>query len=589
MYIDVDTAVTVPVNVAALVDDTDFKTRETSVAYNATGMDLVWNFITTAGVITQTAVTPTTGGDYDWSEIGDAMYKIEIPASGGASINNNAEGAGWFSGIITGILSFRGPTMIFRAAGLNSLLINNAFSTTRGLTGTAVPAVAADAAGGLPISDAGGLNLDTLLGTLTSLAAETRDANILDQFKRTIAIVETQRGSHSHQPIGNIYFVDPTNGDTHANGNRGGITDPYKGIQDCHDNAVTDSNHDTIILLSGAAAGATTLTETVSITKRYLFIRGPGRDFIVIRTGDGDTVTITADGVELSGMQIKNASGAASGNAVAVSGADFAKVQHCWLPDSADDAIDIDVGSNYVITNNVITGCARGIHVNSGAGSAAHGQIADNTIYTTTSHGIHLAGVDASFAEVHHNRIWDIGNDGVFINSACTDCMVVHNEIGNCTNEDIDDDGTDTVVSNNDEWAKHSIATESRLAELDAANIPADVDTIDGIVDSILLDTAEIGTAGAGLTDVTVTTVANGAIGADAVTDIFETQTLTEAYAADGAAATPAQLMYMLWSVFSQFSISSTTVTGKKLDGTTTSMTFTLDDDTTPTSRVRAS
>lgn len=38
-----------------------------------------------------------------------------------------------------------------------------AYSATRGLAGTALPAAAADAAGGLPISDAGGLDLDTAL------------------------------------------------------------------------------------------------------------------------------------------------------------------------------------------------------------------------------------------------------------------------------------------------------------------------------------------------------------------------------------------------------------------------------------------
>lgn len=41
------------------------------------------------------------------------------------------------------------------------------YSATRGLAGTALPAAAADAAGGLPISDAGALDLDTALGKLT--------------------------------------------------------------------------------------------------------------------------------------------------------------------------------------------------------------------------------------------------------------------------------------------------------------------------------------------------------------------------------------------------------------------------------------
>ncbi len=47
------------------------------------------------------------------------------------------------------------------ASNLESACSN--YSVTRGLTGTAVPAVAADGVGGLPISDAGGLDLDTKL------------------------------------------------------------------------------------------------------------------------------------------------------------------------------------------------------------------------------------------------------------------------------------------------------------------------------------------------------------------------------------------------------------------------------------------
>jgi hypothetical protein len=169
IYFDVDTALSeVPVNIFPLTDDTDFKTRETGITYNQAGMDLVWNFVTTAGAYTQTAVTPTTGGSYDWTHQGDGMYSIEMPASGGASINNDTEGFGWFTGICTGVLPWRSPIFGFRAAGINNKLIDDAYDTTRGLAGTALPAAAADAAGGIPISDAGGLDLDTLLGTLTN-------------------------------------------------------------------------------------------------------------------------------------------------------------------------------------------------------------------------------------------------------------------------------------------------------------------------------------------------------------------------------------------------------------------------------------
>lgn len=176
IWMDVDTAVgKVPVNIMPLIDDSDFKSRETLITYDQAGMDLVWNFVTSNGVFSQTAVTPTSGGLHDWVHRGDGMYSIEIPTSGG-DINNTTEGTGWFTGICTGVLAWRGPMIGFRAAGLNNLLIDTSYSATRGLSGTALPNAAADAAGGLPISDAGGLDMDAIFANIgTSLVLGAGD------------------------------------------------------------------------------------------------------------------------------------------------------------------------------------------------------------------------------------------------------------------------------------------------------------------------------------------------------------------------------------------------------------------------------
>jgi len=182
IWFDVDAALAeVPVNIFPLIDDGDFKSKEESIAYNAAGMDLVWNFVTTAGAMSQTEVTPTTGGNYDWANQGNGMYSIEIPASGGASINNDTEGFGWFTGVCTGVLPWRSPMFGFRAAGLNNILIDSAYSATRGLSGTALPDAAADAAGGLPISDAGGLDLDSQIKTdIDAILADTNELQVDD-------------------------------------------------------------------------------------------------------------------------------------------------------------------------------------------------------------------------------------------------------------------------------------------------------------------------------------------------------------------------------------------------------------------------
>jgi hypothetical protein len=67
------------------------------------------------------------------------------------------------------------------------------------------------------------------------------------------------------------------------------------------------------------------------------------------------------------------------------------------------------------------------------------------------------------------------------------------------------------------------------------------------------------------------------------------TVAMTEGYAADGAAPTPVQALFMMISYLFERSVAGVTVTAKKLDGTTTAMTFTLDDGTTPTTQTRAS
>ncbi len=135
IWMDVDAVLAeVPVNILSLIDDTDFKAREESVTFDQAGMDLVWNFITPAGAQTQVAVTPTTGGgDYDWTSQTNGIYAIGMINTGGASANNDTEGFGWFTGFATGVLPWRGPVIGFRDAALNNLMIENAFSATRGL------------------------------------------------------------------------------------------------------------------------------------------------------------------------------------------------------------------------------------------------------------------------------------------------------------------------------------------------------------------------------------------------------------------------------------------------------------------------
>ena len=164
--------------------------------------------------------------------------------------------------------------------------------------------------------------------------------------------------------------------------------------------------------------------------------------------------------------------------------------------------------------------------------------------------------------------------------------------------------------------------TSRTAAAVDLANGTDGLGAIKAETASILTDTAEIGAAGAGLTainlpnqtmDITGNITGNlsgsvgsvtgavgsvtGAVGsvtgdigglaAGAIADVWTTA-LTEAYAADGAAFTAAQALFMLWAFMAEKAIVTTTLTANKLDGATAAMTFTLDDATNPTSVTRA-
>lgn len=73
-----------------------------------------------------------------------------------------------------------------------------------------------------------------------------------------------------------------------------------------------------------------------------------------------------------------------------------------------------------------------------------------------------------------------------------------------------------------------------------------------------------------------------------ATTASILTTALTESYAADGAAPTLSQAIFALQQFLQERAVSGTTLTVKRLDGSTTAMTFTLDDATSPTSITRA-
>lgn len=80
--------------------------------------------------------------------------------------------------------------------------------------------------------------------------------------------------------------------------------------------------------------------------------------------------------------------------------------------------------------------------------------------------------------------------------------------------------------------------------------------------------------------------------GSDATDQLYSavaTTQMTESYASDGSAPTIAQALFAIQQFLQERAVSGTTLTVKKLDGSTSAMTFTLDSASEPTSITRAS
>lgn len=106
------------------------------------------------------------------------------------------------------------------------------------------------------------------------------------------------------------------------------------------------------------------------------------------------------------------------------------------------------------------------------------------------------------------------------------------------------------------------------------------------VVGSVASVTGAVGSV-TGLTASNLDTTISSRLASSAY--VSPTTALTESYSTLHAAPTEAQLLFEIRSLLAEKSVTSTTLTAKKIDGSTTAMTFTLDSSSSPTSITRAS
>lgn len=158
------------------------------------------------------------------------------------------------------------------------------------------------------------------------------------------------------------------------------------------------------------------------------------------------------------------------------------------------------------------------------------------------------------------------------------------------------------VMRGTDSAALASVCTDTRLAELDAANLPTDIADIPTVTEfnARSLPSADYVVTTDTITGVTTATnltnaPTNGDLTATMktsvnteVVDSLTIDTIADSYATDGSQPTITQAILEILQMMTEKSISGTTLTVKKPDGSTSAMTFTLDSATTPTSITRA-
>ncbi|MHC4508014.1 MAG: hypothetical protein ACYTAO_03520 [Planctomycetota bacterium] len=157
--------------VIRIIDSTD-GTPETGVVWNTAGIDMKYrregavNTSITEATLASLSTAHTDGG---FLHIGNGYYRLDLPD---AAVAAGAAGC-LVHGVVTG--------MVVIGCYIEIVAYDPTDAVRLGLT--AMPNAAADAAGGLPISDAGGLDLDALNTAAVRLTAAR--AQVLDDWINT--------------------------------------------------------------------------------------------------------------------------------------------------------------------------------------------------------------------------------------------------------------------------------------------------------------------------------------------------------------------------------------------------------------------
>jgi hypothetical protein len=267
-----------------------------------------------------------------------------------------------------------------------------------------------------------------ILGTLLSNVNSHTDSAVagIDTTSLKYAIESLRK---DHQGFGTAYFWDPING---SDANDGLTPTTAKSSWTAVEALTQDGAGDTIYILPDPGSTQVTITDRISITKKSLSLRGPGRTIkFKPAGGTGDTITIGALNVAIQGIIIEGATGDTTGACVVINDK-FARIENCWI-NRHGNGIKIRAGDYHRIQGNEIELHASDAILFEDAGFATPGSpreavIIDNTIYFNSGNGIKLTATGANSTRLNiliNNRIHHNTGYGVYIGADTERTMVL--------------------------------------------------------------------------------------------------------------------------------------------------------------------
>jgi len=258
-------------------------------------------------------------------------------------------------------------------------------------------------------------------------------------------LVELLRPSHSGS--GTVCYWSPYDGDDTLLGDH--IDRAVKTFAQAH-SLVTSGGHDVIVCISRDPSGITTTNEEIVLSKNNVFVRGTGRDFRIVGDNDlVDTVEVTGDNCEISGMTISSNSSSTK-HQLHLNGSKNTIVKDTWCFEGGSGVLLTDTEDCTFNNTRIAHNTGNGMEIQ---GTSEHTAIENCHISSNTLTGILMSSTGHEISVTQGSILHSNGAYGIDIEAGSNGIHILGSVVmyANGT-ADIRDLGTGTYDISNTEY-----------------------------------------------------------------------------------------------------------------------------------------